>query len=154
MLALLLTTTRFCDPSEWRFPWAPVQEALDSSAAGHATYAYHKKDGSPFSTTLGMQAERLSANACSDQSQNSSSYIYHVVEGKGRTVIETPSGDKTTFNWDSRDTFAVPAWSKIQHFNESDTNVVYLVAVNDGPFLNLLQLRHPYVIGKNRQFHT
>lgn len=90
-----------------------------------------------------MQAERISPSKSSKLSQDSSSYIYHCYEGKGHTVIEAPSGERQAFSWESRDTFAVPAWSKIQHFNDSDTDNAYLVAVNDGPFLDALGLRHP-----------
>lgn len=89
-----------------------------------------------------MQAERLAVGA-SAESQDSSSFIYHCVEGKGRTTIETPGQEKVTFEWVSRDTFAVPAWSKIQHVNDSEGEPAYLVAVNDAPFLDLLGLRHP-----------
>jgi gentisate 1,2-dioxygenase len=134
---------RRCDPCEWRFPWAPVQGILDSQKTPHAVHHYKKKDGTQVSTTLGVQAERLSPSASSDISQDSSSFIYHCVEGKGRTTVEPPSGDKQVFEWKSRDTFAVPAWSKIQHFNGSDNEPAYLIAGNDDPFLNLLGLRRP-----------
>lgn len=89
-----------------------------------------------------MQAERLAPGASASY-QDSSSFIYHCVEGKGRTAIEAPGQKQVTFEWGSRDTFAVPAWSKIEHFNDSESEPAYLVAVNDGPFLDLLGLRHP-----------
>ncbi|KEY66392.1 hypothetical protein S7711_05826 [Stachybotrys chartarum IBT 7711] len=132
-----------CDPCEWRHPWAPVQTKLDAQKGNHAIHHYKNKDGMPLSTTLGVQAERIAAAASSSQSQDSSSFIYHCVEGRGRTVVEPPSGEKMTFSWTSKDTFAIPAWSKVQHFNDSTSEPAYLVAVNDGPFLDLLGLRHP-----------
>lgn len=137
-----LTKSRPCDPCEWRHPWAPVQAQLEAQDSKHATYHYKKKNGSPLSTTLGMQAERLAPGASASY-QDSSSFIYHCVEGKGRTAIEAPGQKQVTFEWGSRDTFAVPAWSKIEHFNDSESEPAYLVAVNDGPFLDLLGLRHP-----------
>lgn len=132
-----------CDPCEWRFPWEPVQGYLDSQQTEHSIYHYKRQDGNPLSTTLGLQAERLSPGTSSRFSRDSSSFIYHVVEGKGRTIIETPSNDEVVFLWDSKDTFAVPAWSRIQHINESAMGPAYLLAVNDAPFLDLLQLRRP-----------
>lgn len=132
-----------CDPCEWRHPWAPVQANLDAQKGNHAVFHYTKKDGKPLSTTLGVQAERIAAGASSESSQDSSSFVYHCVEGNGRTVVETPSGEKMTFDWTSRDTFAIPSWSKVQHLNDSSSEAAYLVAVNDGPFLDLLGLRHP-----------
>ncbi|KAK7222406.1 hypothetical protein V2G26_010409 [Clonostachys chloroleuca] len=131
------------DPCEWRHPWAPVQKTLDASTEQHAIYHYKQKNGAPLSTTLGLQAERLAPGASSKETLDSSSFIYHCVDGKGYTTIDSPSKEKVTFNWISKDTFAVPAGSKIQHFNESQEEVAYLVAVNDGPFLDLLGLRHP-----------
>lgn len=119
-----------------------MQEALDVQEGRHVVYHYKNKHGKPLSTTLGMQAERLAPGASSDVARDSSSFIYHCVEGRGHTVIEAPNGEKVTFEWGSRDTFAVPAWSRIQHVNESE-EAAYLVAVNDGPFLDLLELRHP-----------
>ncbi|OAK96919.1 RmlC-like cupin [Phaeosphaeriaceae sp. SRC1lsM3a] len=133
----------FHDPSDWRFPWEPVGEDLDSQAGDHAVYHYKTKEGRELSTTLGMQAERISPRKSSEVCQDSSSFIYHCYEGRGHTVVETPSGERQTFEWESRDTFAIPAWSKIQHFNDSTSEEAYLVAVNDSPFLNLLGLRHP-----------
>ena len=134
---------RLTDPCEWRFPWAPVQKELDAQGSKHSVYHYKKKDGKPLSTTLGMQAERVAPGSESPSSQDSSSFIYHCVEGKGRTIIEAPGQEKAVFEWASRDTFAIPAWSKIQHINDSATEPAYLVACNDGPFLDLLELRHP-----------
>lgn len=132
-----------CDESEWRHPWEPVLKHFQSQSGGHVIYHYKTKDGRPLSTTLGMQAERISPRTSSKVMQDSSSFIYHCYEGKGHTLIETPSGEHHTFGWESKDTFAVPTWSKIQHFNESDTEEAYLVAVNDSPFLDLLGLRRP-----------
>lgn len=117
--------------------------SLNSNGEDHAVHHYKTKDGKPLSTTLGMQAEHISPGKQSKVCQNSSSFIYHCYEGVGHTTVESPSGERYVFNWESRDTFAVPAWSKIQHFNDSNTKHAYLVAVNDGPFLDLLGLRHP-----------
>lgn len=72
--------------------------------------------------------------------QDSSSFIYHCYEGAGRTEIKPPSGKKMALDWQARDTFAIPAWSKVKHINTSE-QVTYLVAVHDGPFLDLLGLR-------------
>jgi gentisate 1,2-dioxygenase len=133
-----------CDPCEWRFPWAPVQTTLDADAANknHSIFHYKTKEGRHLSTTVGVQAERIAVGCTTETSQEQTSFIYHCYEGKGRTVVEPPSGEKVVFSWESMDTFAVPAWSKIQHFNESD-QPAYLVAMNDRPFLDVLGLLRP-----------
>lgn len=106
-----------------------------------AVFQYTNADGKPLSNILGVQAERLDAGAVAE-SREACSYIYHCYEGQGRTEIETPAGQKVTFEWRSRDTFAVPAWSKVKHMNESG-ETAYLVACHDGPFLDCLGLRRP-----------
>ncbi|KAH8180190.1 gentisate 1,2-dioxygenase [Sarocladium implicatum] len=130
------------DPSEWRYPWGPVEEALNASEAAWATYEYTQSNDKHLSNILGVRAERLNPGAVGEP-QESNSYIYHCYEGTGYTVIEAPSGDKSTFTWGPRDTFAVPAWSKIKHGNESKTDKAYLVACYGGPFLDCLGLRRP-----------
>jgi gentisate 1,2-dioxygenase len=133
---------RACDPCEWRHPWAPVEEALNASDELWAIHDYKQPNGKPLSNILGVRAERLHPGVVA-ASQDSCSFIYHCYEGRGRTEVETPSGQKTTFQWTSRDTFAIPAWSKVKHVNESDTEKAYLVACHDGPFLDCLGLRRP-----------
>lgn len=139
---IIFDILRLCDPCEWRHPWAPVEKALNANDSSHAVYAYTKSDGQPLSTTLGVQAERLSPGT-EAESRDSCSYIYHCYEGHGHTEIETPTGEKSVFAWNPRDTFAVPAWSKLKHVNESSTENAYLVACHDRPLLDLLGLRRP-----------
>ncbi|KAF4984055.1 hypothetical protein FZEAL_668 [Fusarium zealandicum] len=134
--------SELCDPCQWRFPWAPVEEALNANKSDYAVYHYKQADGKPLSNILGVQAERLNPGA-TVESQDSSSFLYHCYEGNGRTEVEAPSAEKMVFTWESRDTFAIPAWSKIKHVNESTTEKAYLVACNDSPFLDCLGLRRP-----------
>lgn len=139
---LTKTHPRSTEDCEWRFPWADVQKQLDEDHKPHSVYHYKRIDGRSLSTTLTMQAERISGKASTGVSQDSSSFIYHIVEGSGKTYLETATGEQRSFSWSSKDTFAIPAWTKIQHVNESLTPA-YLVAANDGPFLDLLELRRP-----------
>ncbi|KAK3307760.1 putative gentisate 1,2-dioxygenase [Chaetomium strumarium] len=133
------------NPPEWRHPWKPVQEALDGAGVPHATHHYRTPDGKHLSTTIGMQAERIAAGCTTEVSQHSSSFLYHCFEGTGKTIVEPPNGngERVVLEWKTRDTFAVPAWSRIQHVNTSATEPAYLVAVNDRPFLELLGLTKP-----------
>ncbi|POR30986.1 Uncharacterized protein TPAR_08792 [Tolypocladium paradoxum] len=131
------------DLCEWRHPWAQAQEALDGQNKDHAIYHYRAKGDKPLSTTLGVQAERIGPGVPTETMQDSSSFIYHCYEGRGHSIVESPSGERVTFNWVSRDTFAVPSWSKLRHVNGSSSEPAYLVGVHDGPFLDLLGLRPP-----------
>ncbi|KAH8660146.1 gentisate 1,2-dioxygenase [Xylariales sp. PMI_506] len=134
--------SELCDPSEWRFPWKPVQEALDAQDKPHATYHYTTNAGKALSTTLGAQAERIRPGVTTEWSQESASFIFSCYEGSGRTIVEPPSGERMVFTWTAKDTWAVPAWSKIQHINDSE-DVAYLFAASDRPFLDLLGLQRP-----------
>ena len=72
--------------------------------------------------------------------QETTSFIYHVYSGVGETFIITPDGTESTIDWVSRDTFTIPAWSKIVHTNKSPDTPAYLFAVNDVPLLQNLGL--------------
>ncbi|OAA76787.1 RmlC-like jelly roll fold protein [Akanthomyces lecanii RCEF 1005] len=127
--------------ADWRHPWHKTQEALDNTTGVHTIFHYKDSRGRPLSTTIGVQAERISPFASSQPSREVSSFLYHCYGGQGHTVVIPPSGDKMVFHWRGRDTFAVPAWSSLQHFNESRTEPAYLVGFHDGPFLDNLGLR-------------
>jgi gentisate 1,2-dioxygenase len=56
--------------------------------------------------------------------------------------VTPPKGEQMVLTWTARDTFAVPAWSKISHVNESE-DAAYIVAVSDRSFVDLLGLKRP-----------
>lgn len=138
----MLIKSSLGDTADWLHPWSKAQSVLDADTSSHAIYHYTVGNGKPLSTTLGVQAERIQSGTETVVKQDPSSYLYHCYEGKGRTVITPPNGPQETIEWESRDTFAIPAWSKIQHFNAS-SDPAYLVAIHDGPFLDNLGLRRP-----------
>jgi gentisate 1,2-dioxygenase len=53
--------------------------------------------------------------------------------------VTTPSGQQTKIDWVARDTFAVPAWSTVQHTNKS-SEASFLFAINDRPLIESLGL--------------
>ena len=71
--------------------------------------------------------------------QETCSFIYHIYEGEGQTIVKTPRGTETKIDWVAKDTFTVPAWSEIQHINKSPTPT-YLFAINDRPLVESLGL--------------
>lgn len=136
------------DPCEWRFPWSDVQPTLDAAGAKGDKHAVHhyvsSKTGKSMSTTLGAQAERIAPGSRSEVSQSQCSFMYHVYEGRGHTRIEMSNGGETVeYKWESRDTFVLPAWAKVQHFNDGEEEPAYLVAVHDRPMLENLGLIKP-----------
>lgn len=87
---------------------------------------------SAVSKTLGGSAERLNASTSSPLRQETSSAVYHVIEGSGYSDI---GGKKIV--WKKSDTFCIPSWYKYQHFAESG-ETVYLYRFDDKPMLKSL----------------
>ena len=140
----MINQYRLCNESEWNVPWSKVEPVLNADKSPHAVYHYKNASGGPLSTTLTVQAERIDAGHTATESQEQCSFMYHCYAGDGQTVVTPPNGEVVIFNWTSRDTFAVPAWSKVQHHNMSEEKA-YLVAISDRPLLDTLQLRRPLV---------
>lgn len=124
-----------------RLPWAPVEKALQSIKGKHALYHYRNWNGDHLSCTISTQAERITAGNSSDESQETVSFIYHVVAGQGRSTILSPGMDQPReIIWSSKDTFAVPAWSRISHFCSMKEGDAFLIAINDRPLVESLGL--------------
>jgi gentisate 1,2-dioxygenase len=84
------------------------------------------------SKTLGGSAERLNAGKSSPPVRETASSVYHVIEGKGHSVI-----GEETITWKKGDTFCVPAWYRYQHVaGEGET--AYLYRFDDRPMLRAL----------------
>lgn len=124
------------------FKWGPVKKALTEGSKGaYSRYDYTLKDGRHLSQTLSAQAERVSAGASTPETQMTLSYIYHVVEGEGYSTILSPGMDQPQeIAWSSKDTFAVPAWSRLTHTCTLADGDAYLVAINDRPMVEALGL--------------
>lgn len=127
--------------SALKFPWAPVEATLRGAEGSYAIHHYSTKEGKPLSSTLSAQAERISAGATSPTSQETISYVYHVIEGEGySTVIAPGNGVPQKIVWNDKDTFAVPAWSQISHTVTSSHKAAFLFAINDRPMVESLGL--------------
>jgi gentisate 1,2-dioxygenase len=87
-------------------PWKGTQEALDRHAGDYGKYVYPINTPLALSRTLGAQAERINTSCSSPQRQESASYVFHVYEGKGRTVFDTGA----VVEWNACDTFVIPSW--------------------------------------------
>ncbi|OAP54391.1 hypothetical protein AYL99_11492 [Fonsecaea erecta] len=135
-----------------QFPWQPVEDALTAAGGDYARYDYRHADGSHLSRTLSVQAERIAPGASSPVSQETASFMYHVVDGEGFSTIHAPGDDEKgapahRIEWSSKDTFVVPAWSKVSHTNTSSSRqeggggkAAFLVAINDRPMVEALGL--------------
>ncbi|OAR05829.1 hypothetical protein LLEC1_03749 [Akanthomyces lecanii] len=128
-----LTSHREDASADWRHLWHKTQEALENTPGPHAVFYYKDARGRPFSTT--WSAGRAREPFCKLAALAGSGLF------SGHTVVIPPSGERMVCHWPGRDTFAVPAWSSVQHFNESRMEPAYLVGFHDGPFIDNLGLR-------------
>jgi gentisate 1,2-dioxygenase len=81
---------------------------------------------------VGASAERLLPGAQSPVTRETSSAVYHVVQGSGSTKV----GD-AILHWKQGDTFCIPSWHQYQHRADTD-NTVYLYRFDDKPMLKVL----------------
>ncbi|KAI9482733.1 MAG: RmlC-like cupin domain-containing protein [Benjaminiella poitrasii] len=125
--------------SALKFPWAPIQEALDSSDAEYATTIYRKPNGEPLSYIVGAEAERVNADKSSQTRRETCSRVVHIYAGQGQTEIVDMKGAKTVLKWKTNDTFAIPSWSWVTHHAASN-GTAYLFSFNDKPLLENLKM--------------
>ena len=123
--------------SNIKFTWKKTQEYLDSVEGDYAVFDY-TQGGSPLSTILTGQAERVNAGKAGPWRQENSSFVYHVYEGAGYTVIED-NGEETILRWEGKDTFCIPSWKKFRLVNDGE-DTAYLFSFNDSPLLKNLAI--------------
>jgi gentisate 1,2-dioxygenase len=128
--------------SKLKIPWSTVAEQLDRSLEreSYALYQYEFGDGLPLSRTISAQAERVAAGTTSPKSQETCSFVYHVSEGEGYSVVTAPGGKEEKVVWKQKDTFSVPAWSVISHTCTAKRGQAYLFAIHDRPIVEALGL--------------
>ncbi|KAJ5811770.1 C6 transcription factor [Penicillium riverlandense] len=123
--------------SSQSFPWHAVQKALDFGTGPYALYHYHRIEGRHLSASISAQAERVAAGHTTNATRDTCSFVYHIHSGCGTTRIRAADGGEKVIQWKEKDTFAVPAWSEVQH-TAVDTS--YLFAINDRPMVESLGL--------------
>ncbi|EXJ72286.1 uncharacterized protein A1O5_04790 [Cladophialophora psammophila CBS 110553] len=116
------------DESPFHFQWEKTQKALDAQDSPHTVYHY-LTNGSPFSKTIAAQAERIKKGQTARPPRETTSFIYVVKQGEGKTIIDAPTG-QLTVEWNDKDVFVVPAWSKVTHVT-GERGDAYLFALTD-----------------------
>ena len=97
-----------------------------------AAAPYLTASGAHVSRTIGASAERLAAGARSGVRRATTSAVYHAYEGSGTTRV-----GEHTLEWESGDTFAVPAWTRFEH-EAASGDTAYLFRFDDRPLLDAL----------------
>lgn len=96
------------------------------------------ENGDHISKIIGAHAERIDADTVSPPRQETPSFVFHIYQGSGYTLVGKGASQKK-LEWTLSDTFAVPHYSHVQHFaNEGETT--YLFSFSDEPLMKNLDM--------------
>jgi len=121
-----------------RYPWAKTRDALQRLAAfdgaGGATEVdyVNPETGGDCLPTLGFTAMWLEPGGVERPPLRSSSGVFHVIEGQGRSVV-----DGKPFAWSAGDTFSAPVFAAIEHEAGGDIPAC-LIRIHDTPLQSRL----------------
>ena len=124
-----------------------------SGAAAQATTNLHElrsRDGSPYEgisleytnpqtggpvmPTMSCRVQLIRKGEKLKARRVTGSSVFHVVQGKGRSIIEGK-----TFDWEKGDIIALPSWAQHAHSNTSGDDAI-LFSISDRPVLETLGL--------------
>ena len=130
------------DLTRLHFSWRDMKSTLDAmddaEISPHEGFAIPYRDfetGGPVLKTLEPGIQRLPAGFKGAPRRQSSSAIYFVIDGAGRTEV-----DGQTLHWGPRDCFTIPAWATHAHFNDATDAHALMFRVTDRPALEALGL--------------
>lgn len=141
-----------------RYPWVEMKQALrDLSAEEGSRYDgilleyVNPQTSGPTLPTISCRAQLLRKGEATAAHRATTSTVYYVISGTGRTVI-----DGTAFDWEPGDVFVVPNWAWHEHATpEGDA---YLFSVTDEPVMRMLGMYreqdHEKMIGTPHQAVT
>lgn len=113
-----------------RYPWTRTKEALRElvkyNGVDVAELDYvNPETGADVLPTMGFTAMMLTKGAKEEPPLRSSSAAFHVIGGKGRTIV-----NDRVIEWGPKDTFTAPVFAKITHQADEDA---YIIRVHDRP---------------------
>jgi 1-hydroxy-2-naphthoate dioxygenase len=128
------------EPVPVRYGWSDMEAKLralgtdEADPCDGATIHYaDPRGGGPTVLTMDCNAHMLRPGQQTRSHRHTSSTIYFVVQGEGRTVV----GD-TEIAWSEHDTFCVPNWAWHHHINGRVGDEAFLFSISDSPALKPL----------------
>lgn len=118
-----------------RYPWHRTEAALREmnaySDAGPAELDYvNPETGGDVLPTMGFTAMMLGAGQTVSPPLRSSSAAFHVVKGRGHSVV-----DGARIDWGPKDTFTAPVFADLTHHADEEA---FLVRIHDRPLQDKL----------------
>ena len=126
-----------------RYPWGQTWDALrglapmeDGSPYDGVMLEYtNPYTGGPVMPTMSCNVQILRPGEATRAHRHTSSAIYHVVQGRGHSIV-----DGQRLDWEDKDVFCVPGWAYHEHANASDSEPAVLFSFTDAPVLQSLGL--------------
>lgn len=125
------------------YPWEDTLRALedakgiaDDPCDGVAVEFVDPMTGASVLPTLSFGVHQYKAGVETQSQRRTSSTVFCVIEGRGRTEIDGAS----PMEWERNDLFVVPSWTWYRHVNADLKSDVLLYAVSDEPALRRLDL--------------
>jgi gentisate 1,2-dioxygenase len=104
----------------------------------------HPQTGGPVLPTMACMIQLLRPSEHTTAHRHTGSAVYHVVQGKGCTII-----DGQRFDWQKGDILAVPPWALHEHANSSTSADAVLFSIQDLPVLQALGLYYEEELKEN-----
>jgi gentisate 1,2-dioxygenase len=120
-----------------RYPWVRTEEALRRMAEQTPLsepvemHYVNPTSGMPVLPTMGFTAMMLRKGETARPARRSSSAVFHVIEGAGRSTV---NGE--TFSWKRGDTFSAPVFASIDH--QAGSEPAFLIRIHDAPLQHKL----------------
>ena len=123
------------------YPYARSREALLRLAAagspdpchGHKMRFVNPATGGPAMPTMGAYLQHLPGGFRGAAYRSTDGAVFHVIEGRGRAVI-----DGQSFDFEARDTFVIPSWAEYRF--EAGGSDAFLFSFSDRPVQEALCL--------------
>lgn len=125
----------------FRYPWSSTYKALEAMGDadrdpydGFLLRYINPVTGGFTYPTMSCEIQLFRGKEKTGLHRHTSSGLYHVFRGRGRTVIGEGSVD-----WKQGDSFVIPLWQWHAHENTADEEAI-LFSINDRPVMDSLQL--------------
>jgi gentisate 1,2-dioxygenase len=123
------------------YSWEQTREALhdlrnhDGSPYDGICLEYtHAQTGGPVLPTMSCRVQMIRKGEKTKAKRVTGSSVFHVVQGRGRSVI-----NGTAFDWEKGDIIALPSWAQHDFANSGGEEAI-LFSISDRPVLDALGL--------------
>jgi gentisate 1,2-dioxygenase len=130
----------------WDQTWEALNSMRDHEGSpfdGISLEYRHPQTGGPVMPTMACCVQLLRAGERTKAHRHTGSAVYHVVKGKGETII-----DGQRFGWTKGDIIALPPWALHEHANTAGDDAV-LFSIQDRPVLDALGLYYEETPGED-----